>query len=278
MSSRCDICIDPECKGKRSCHCKICDKQDYCHRFLAPTIRITTKCTQSCSHCCFSCSPKKTDFMFLQMAENINKFLINNSINYINVMGGEFFMHPDWFDIISTLCNGVEIIRLVTNGDWVKSAERSRMKTLTERFLVIVALSKDRWHTNENVDAAKEFCSNNKIPYKVATEDQVTAESVVPVGNAQFEMNIYSMFMKYCGKPDRKYNFLIDEQGNIFKCSFGAWQYANVSEYLDGGFAKRFRAFNEVFYSSFVSSCKTCLRSWHRVQREERNAMQGETI
>ena len=40
----------------------------------------------------------------------------------------------------------------------------------------------------------------------------------------------------YCHNPVRKYAFLIDERGRIYKCSFGLWPYARVTDYLDGSF------------------------------------------
>lgn len=266
MTSRCNICVDPNCDGRQDCNCDTCDKKDCCYRFLAPTIRITTKCTQSCEHCCFSCSPERNEFMSLEQAQHVGRFLKANDIWYANIMGGEFFMHPDWFDIISAICEHVDVVRLVTNGDWVTSKSQD-VKVLAEKFPIKIAISKDRWHTNNNVVAASEFCEASGIPYKVATEEETKEESVVPVGNAQFEYNLYSSLMRYCGKPDRKYNFLINEQGEISKCPFGAWEYANVSEYLDGGFDKRFKHFTGVFYSEFIPNCTTCLRIWERENR-----------
>jgi hypothetical protein len=201
--------------------------------------------------------------MSLSKAKEINKFLLNNNIGYVNVMGGEFFMHPDWFDIITALCDGVELVRVVTNGDWA-GVEDEKINLLAKNLPVYFAISKDRWHTNESVEAAVSFCLDNDIPHKVATEDQTRGESVVPIGRSEFEYNLYSAFMRYCTKPDRKYSFLIDEHGVIFKCPLGAWDYADTSEYVDGGFDERFKEFTSTFYSEFIPNCSTCIRIWRR--------------
>ena len=261
MSSRCNICVDPNCNGKFSCSCETCDKRDLCYRMLRPTIRITTKCTQSCKHCCFSCSPSRNDFMTIEKAREINKFLINNNIEYTNIMGGEFFTHPDWFNIITTLCSSINLVRIVTNGDWV-GIEDKKIKLLSKELPIYFAISKDKWHTNKNVEAARDFCLDNDILHKVATKDQVKAESIVPIGRSEFEYNFYSMFGRYCTKPDRKYEFLIDEQGVIHKCPMGIWQYADVLDFLGGGFDERFKEFTSVFYSELILNCATCIRAW----------------
>jgi len=201
--------------------------------------------------------------MSLEKAKEINRFLTSNGIWYINLMGGEFFMHPNWFEVMSKLCSGAVLIRLTTNGDWVQT-ESQKVKSFAEQFPIYCAISKDRWHTNKNVEAAAKFCLDNNIPHKVATEEQTRSESVVPIGRSMFEYNLYSSFMRYCTKPDRKYSFLIDERGIISKCPFGVWEYADVSEYLDGGFDKRFKEFTSIFYSEFIPNCSTCIRIWER--------------
>ena len=66
------------------------------------------------------------------------------------------------------------------------------------------------------------------------------------------------MFGCYCQNPENMYSFLIDEKGNIFKCSFGVLCYANIDEYLEGGFRKKFKEVNSKFYSVFISSCQSC--------------------
>ena len=37
-------------------------------------------------------------------------------------------------------------------------------------------------------------------------------------------------------------------------------KYANINEYLEGGFDKRFKEFNKRFYSIFIPSCSSCIR------------------
>ena len=87
-------------------------------------------------------------------------------------------------------------------------------------------------------------------------------ESLVPVGRHQYEWSqFYGLFACYCSQPERRYNLLIDEQGEIYKCGFGSWPYASVNDFLQGGFAARFKEFNAKFYGAFISSCAACQRA-----------------
>jgi len=262
--NRCDICIEEDCKGLKNCNCETCENRLKCNKFLHPTIRITTKCTQSCSHCGFSCSPKKKDMMDIEMAENISKFILNNNIKSLNLMGGEFYMNPHWYLILSKLVENVLSARLVTNGDWATNEYETEkvIEFFKNRNHVKLSISKDKWHTNKNVDKAEQICIENNIPYNVANDDQVTNESVVPIGRGAYHYNMYSFFSCYCHNPEHKYSFLIDEKGEIYKCSFGVWAYDNISNFIDGGFAERFKDFNKKFYSCFVSNCSSCLRMY----------------
>lgn len=263
MSSPCDICLKETCKGSHSCHCDTCKVKDKCYRKLHATIRITNRCTQECSHCCFKSSPKSNIMMTVEKAKDIAKFLKNNGVVTINLMGGEFFCNPDWFEIYSELISSVKFARLVTNGDWANNlGVKTKLATLISLFggKIHFSISKDKWHTNKNVEAAKEFLESTGCEVNVAKKDNTKDESIVPVGraNGKYISGIYDMFGCYCQNPENMYSFLIDEKGNIFKCSFGVLRYANIDEYLEGGFRQRFKEANSKFYSLFISSCQSC--------------------
>lgn len=257
----CDICLEKECKGNlNKCNCSECKLAATCPRFLHATIRITNKCTQECSHCCFSSSPKSNIMMSIDMARKIEKFLISNDILSLNIMGGEFFCNPDWEEIINIFSERTVSIRLVSNGDWVVDNNlKERIKSLKNLNKIRIHISKDKWHNNKNSEEAYNFLKDNGIKTKITLPKEATDSSIVPIGRGEQIYGMYSFIGGYCENPLNKYSFLIDEYGEIFKCPFGVWNYANVMEYQDGGFAERFKELNKIFYKSFIPSCRDCI-------------------
>lgn len=265
MRSCCDICIDPNCGGKQDCNCDTCLKKDSCYRLagLKPTIRITRKCTQSCSHCCFECSSNEMEMMSIETSSKINQFCKANDIRRCQIMGGEFFMNPDWEIIMDNLVNGLISVRIVSNGDWASDSDIANkvIKFMVSHPQCYMGISNDKWHTNTHVIKALEYLNVNSIKTTTPTIDEIGEDTIVPIGRSEFDMSIYGMMACYCRKPDRRYSFLIDEFGKIYKCAFGSWKYANVDEYINGGFSKRFKEFNNKFYNAWISSCAHCRRA-----------------
>lgn len=260
----CDICLTEECGGKKSCNCETCKHSKDCYKSLSPTIRITTKCTQKCSHCCFECSPDKNDFMSLETAKQISDFLYNNEIKQCSIMGGEFFCHPNWKEIFDLILPKVNYCRIVTNGDWASNTDTVEFLTKYKNK-INVSISEDKWHQNNFTKEAKEQCEKYEINWNIPTAEMGSDEVIVPVGNSKWESaTLYGMFATYCSNPKRQYSFLIDENGVIYKCGFGVWDYADVKDYIDGGFAERFKEFNKVFYNTFIPNCLRCSRVYLR--------------
>jgi len=265
MEKPCEYCIEETCKGAHNCDCGSCDKRDICPRVIRPIIRITTCCTQACTHCCFSCSPKADAFMSLEVAEATRDFLVAHRIKFISIMGGEVFCHPQWREILSTLLPVVDYCRIVSNGDWA-SREPAFATFLAEYPHVKVSLSRDQWHTNAHVDAAVALLKTADVLYDIGQGD--TEDSIVPVGRGELFYGVYACFNTYCSNPEKKYSFLVDEQGTIFKCGFGVWDYASVQEYREGGFFARFKKFNQTFYGCFIGNCAICERCYRQEMRE----------
>lgn len=213
--------------------------------------------------------------MSVDMAKDIAAFVKNNKVYDLNVMGGEFFCNPDWYEILSTLIDSTKYMRLVTNGDWSVNkdiADKVVEFIKSNKDKLRVAISKDKWHTNKNIEKAEDYIKGTGALYHVALPSETTDSCIVPIGRSELEYSPYYSFMScYCHKPDEKYTFLIDEDGDIYKCGFGAWRYANVKEYMDGSFNEKFKEFNKKFYGIFVPSCKSCLYACEKSYRVKTN-------
>lgn len=262
--NRCDICVEDICKGKYTCTCSECEQKSECYRVLHPTIRLTTKCTQKCEHCCFECSPEGTKMMDIETAYILADFIKNNEITSANIMGGEFFLNPNWYEILTIISPALKDMRLVTTGDWIHNKDVcDKLIKLNEARNVFfwIAISNDRWHTNKHVQEAEAFLKENYFYYYIGTKEEDNENVIVPIGRAEGTYGFMSTFGCYCDNPENLYGFLINEIGDIYKCGFGVWDYANIQEYREGGFAKRFKEFNKPFYDAFVPSCAACIRT-----------------
>jgi hypothetical protein len=177
------------------------------------------------------------------------------------------YCNPDWREILDILVPSVKIARMVTNGDWAVD-EPEFAKHVAKYDNCYVMVSKDQWHTNANIEEASRLLKENNVLTKTSDLDE-SDFNLVPIGRSAYSVGLYSMFSCYCQNPKNQYSFLIDEVGDIFKCGFGVWNYADVDEYIDGGFPARFKEFNKIFYGVFISSCATCIRS-HEFSHIER--------
>ena len=264
--NRCDICLDEKCKGtnnEHKCNCKKCVHNKDCYKFLHPTIRLTTKCTQECNHCCFSCSPNSNKIMSLETAKTLTNFLKNNEIISLNVMGGEFYCNPHWYEILDMFLNIGCHIRLVSNGDWGNDDKiKKLLSQLNNNYPnnFHISLSYDSYHTNQFTDNAIDFLNNNNFKYNVGETSNVGEDGLIPIGRSECSFGFYGLYGCYCDNPERQYSFLIDEIGKIYKCSFGVWSYATIQDYENGNFTKCFKEFNKKFYSCFITSCSSCIR------------------
>lgn len=202
--------------------------------------------------------------MSVDMAKDIATFIKNNNIFALNLMGGEFFCNPDWYEIFDLFFDAAYHIRVVSNSDWVHSDDvKNKLIQLHEKYgnKFYVCLSNDEWHTNKYVSEAEEFLNSVGIICRNG-EGQLKSDGIVPVGRGELiGGGFYSFMGTYCSNPENRYSMLIDEDGNIYKCSFGTWKYANVHDYMEGGFEKRFKTYHQGLRKVFISNCRSCRRS-----------------
>jgi hypothetical protein len=204
--------------------------------------------------------------MTIDKAKQVAKFIEANNIFSINLMGGEIFCNPNWEKIVEIFHDTGRRIRIVTNGDWAE-IDPSFAEKISQFKNLYICISKDKWHTNEHIDKAERLLKRNGVTCKQSDVNE-TEFSMVPVGRSRYDFGLYSTMGTYCNNPEHHYSFLIDEDGVIYKCGFGVWDYANIIDYLDGGFGERFKYFNKIFYKQFISSCKSCYRGYLKSKGE----------
>lgn len=211
--------------------------------------------------------------MTIETSKTVGQFLKNNLIKTANLMGGEFFCNPNWFDVLSNIMKGLSShARIVSNSDWAASKETTqKVIEFGKTFNVYFALSVDKWHTNKYVEKAQQILDDNNIECQLGNheEDEENSfnSSIVPIGKSLFSYGFYSSFGLYCQQEEVKYGFMIDEEGTIYKCPFGIWEYSDIEEYKDGKFNERFKEFSKKFYRCFISNCKSCIRIYNHNHR-----------
>jgi hypothetical protein len=248
----------------------IIQKKEYIPLPFMPTIRITMKCTQECDHCCFACSPKETAMMEIETAKKIHKFLVGNEIQSINVMGGEFWLNPNWETIIKILIKDMTTVRLVTNGDWYTSKKtceqiKSLLQTQTQS-IIYIAISIDNFHTNTNVENAKKFCIDNNLLYTLG--HGINEDGIIPVRKGYSYAGFYAGISMYCKGKCEKEGFMIDEDGKIFRCPCGIWHFDDmVEDFINGGWNSRWKQIIDAFRKTSIMSCNDCIRMENKFKK-----------
>jgi len=199
--------------------------------------------------------------MTVETAQKVALFLKNNNVKTITIMGGEFWLNPDYEEVITALVQDVIFVRFVTNGDWAEqeSEVASFLSTLqNETRAIKVSISNDAWHTNKNIKDTVDFCIAYGLEHDLATG--ISEDSVVPIGRAEDGFfGFYSMFGCFCQSPVSMYSFLIVEDGGICKCPFGLARFAHVNDFVTGGFDIRFKKVYQRFYKATILSCSRCI-------------------
>lgn len=96
---------------------------------VAISLVTTYKCTAACTDCCFQCSPHQKDRLTLQQMEDFvdNAKSIYPSIRLVAITGGECFtLGEDLYRLIEYIHNKHLRTRIVTNGSWAVTMEKSR--------------------------------------------------------------------------------------------------------------------------------------------------------
>lgn len=126
-----------------------------------PQIVTTYKCNFTCTHCLFSCGPRRKEMISRENFDAFIKVVENDGSGYVNLCGGEIFLHPDWERHVQILTWTCATLRIVTNGSLFFTPKGNPTKVL-RRFMellrdrggaceVIVLISNDRYHWAEYV-------------------------------------------------------------------------------------------------------------------------------
>lgn len=86
----------------------------------------TQQCSAKCEHCLIFSSPRTKVYLNQNGMDNVFGGKYGNAIEDFSLSGGEIFMHPEFYDIMSKY----PVHSIVTNAYWAKSKETCRKKIL----------------------------------------------------------------------------------------------------------------------------------------------------
>lgn len=231
-------------------------------------VRLTTRCQNTCAHCCYECGPDRTEVMPLAVAQQVRS-CFEGQVTWLNVMGGEVTLLPDYPELLEAL--HFVPLRIVTNGWWVDHVKARRKLLATVRALsaagppVYLGISRDRYHppgVGERAHAwLKQQAKFNDDWGFTATKDPTEEErAIAPVGRAWWNElgdEILRMFSPYCKAHRHREAMTVLEDGSVTFCTFGAWPMG----YLHWGFAE-LEATRKRMEKVWLPNCVSCWRSW----------------
>ena len=203
-------------------------------------INIDSRCTASCTHCCFSCSPNS-----IQSLSNLEIYMIldyiklNKSIKYVSITGGEPLLRYEMTKkIIKESHNAGKKVSLISNGFWGGSLDKAVKisNELKESGLDAITISFDDYHKEfvpvQNIrnvlHALKQ--ANIRVALNITVDKSHKKINLVEeLGEAIFNVDIAIMPLCRAGNskeiPESELYFQCEKDSKM-RCPAGTWEFA----------------------------------------------------
>ena len=113
------------------------------------TLFISLKCTNSCTHCLYGCSPQSGEHMSWKVFIRSIEIAEANKIPILNFFGGEPLLNPQFFTMLQTALEKSFFILLATNCRPLSKKENfNKFLDITQAHKehIIVITTRDRFH------------------------------------------------------------------------------------------------------------------------------------
>lgn len=105
---------------------------------IAAELQVVTKCNLRCKHCCQSSYDKE---MPMRQLENILRILAEKNVFEINLVGGEFFLHPNALEIIRQCCLKYNFATtVITNGTFLTGNIIEKLEKFKNNLVFLISL------------------------------------------------------------------------------------------------------------------------------------------
>jgi organic radical activating enzyme len=113
------------------------------------TLFISLRCTQSCEHCLYGCSPEHGEHMSQEVFNRALLIANNHRIPALNLFGGEPLLNPDILPMVETALKNDVFLIIATNchpltNDGLYTKFLVKARQFRERITIITA--RDQFH------------------------------------------------------------------------------------------------------------------------------------
>lgn len=148
-------------------------------RIAGVSLMLTRRCTNQCRHCCNYSSPQATEQIDLPLAKKIIEQAAGLKHSYIQIWGGEPFLHKDLLAVLTHSLQHRLNVRLNTNAFWAKSPQvvRDFIHKLKPLLLatgtnLVLFVSCDKFHQEQEATPLE-----NIVNLILALEEESAAET-----------------------------------------------------------------------------------------------------
>ncbi len=113
------------------------------------TLFISLRCTQSCSHCLYGCSPEHGEHMSWDVFTRSVAIAKKNQIPTLNFFGGEPLLNPQFFSMLQkTLGSNLSLILATNCRPLVKDGFITKFLDVTKHYKerIVIVTARDKFH------------------------------------------------------------------------------------------------------------------------------------
>jgi len=230
------------------------------------TLFISLRCTNSCAHCLYGCSPKSGEHMSWDVFARTMAIAQENQIHRLNFFGGEPLLNPQFFPMLRTTLEKGLLLILTTNcRPLVKEVFRTKFLDVTKQYKerIVIVTARDKFHL-QYFDPAQIIHHLQSEGYNVTVNDYSNHTVLLSEHNAK--------------------NRDLQELDTHFSCCSASWKdYLGVLP--DGGWTicpASLEAFGSIYTNSlreivafkrglplrYKEGCTECLKDFKSFRRE----------
>lgn len=203
-------------------------------------INIDSKCTASCSDCCFECSPQAKEHISNEEISHIMSYVkVHKDVRQVSITGGEPMLRREEVVEIIKLCSSLgKEVTLITNGFWAidpEVAERT-VGELVSDGLSALTVSYDEFHSEfipvdrirNLLSAARKFDISIALNM-VVSRDRRGIKLLDELGSSVFGVPITAVPVSRAGRAkeiDEKELYFSDfNEKNMLRCPVHSWEF-----------------------------------------------------